>query len=342
MNNIAIEPLVFNVKNLTCTRPLLWSQAATESRAARLYVCIIAAIIHSIFWLQLAFCSSIRLRSLQWIYAYLVTDLLLLFRFFFLYVIGTRSFECEPSQFSLLFICIIQATIDNYLNIIEIYIILALNVCRYVQIAYNKDVYRLYTKQLILAHLIVYLLPLFILAIQFPLGWAILVKSVDESCDVRYSSIYTQMMNVIFAFVLPIILNILVLYISARRVRLATTLQRIQHHVSAREKYNRSLVIQFLLFYTFWLMLWSPNVIIYQVTSTITEGTNIVRLINFTEIALDPFIIGALDVRFWQAWKNVWAHVKRSRLCNQHNQRQIQPTDGHVNTISLRTPRQQT
>ncbi|CAF1538764.1 unnamed protein product [Adineta ricciae] len=224
MNNIIIEPAVFNDINLTCTRPLLWSQAAAESRTPRLYVCIIAAIIHSIFWLQLAFSSSIRLKSLQWIYAYLITDILLLFRFFFLYIIGTRSIECEPSQFWVSFICIIQATMDNYLNIIEVYILLALNVCRYVQITYNKDVYRLYAKQLISAHLTVYLLPFFILLIQFPLGWAILVKSVDESCDVRYSSIYTQIMNLIFAFVLPIILNILVLYISARRVRLTTTL----------------------------------------------------------------------------------------------------------------------
>ena len=98
---------------------------------------------------------------MQWIYTYLVTDILLLFRFFFLYIIGTQLTECEPTRFWFLFICIIQATTDNYLNILEVYILLSLNLCRYVQIAYNTDVYRVYIKRLILAQLTVYLVHYF-------------------------------------------------------------------------------------------------------------------------------------------------------------------------------------
>jgi hypothetical protein len=161
MDNKTIESLVLNNTNITCTRPLLWSQAAADSRASRLYVCIIASILYSIFWLHLAFCSSVRQTSMQWIYAYLTTDILLLSRFFFLYIIGTTSTECEPSQSWVLFICIFQTTIDNYLNILEVYILLALNIC---------------------------------------------------SCDIRYTNIYAQILKVIVGFVLPVILNILVIY----------------------------------------------------------------------------------------------------------------------------------
>ncbi len=293
---------------------MTWTQSGLNSQQSTLAVCIIATIVHGIFWFQLVFCSTVRQRSMQWIYAYLITDILLLFRFFFIYIVRTTSFECEPNRLWFLFMCYFEAIMDNYLNIIEVYILLALNICRYVQIAYNRNVYTKDLKVLLFAHLTIYLIPLFTLMIQFLTGWAKLEPFINDICDVRYTNLYVQIFNIIACFVLPIALNIVVIYASVRHVHITSVLRKTQHHVSVREKYHRSLVIQFLCFYIIWLALWSPNVIVYQFTTGRSVLTTNVRLINFIEIALDPLIIGALDVRFWNAWKKVWLEFKGGYL----------------------------
>jgi len=142
----------------------------------------------------------------------------------------------------------------------------------------------------------------------------------------------------IIGFGLPISLNILVIYASIRYVRLTSTLRRGQHHVSAREKYHRSLVIQFLIFYTIWLALWSPNIIVFQVSISSDNLTTFVRLLNFIEIALDPIIIAALDVRFWHVWQKIWTRVKNIRFFKRLNQRQIQPSTINLNVFQIKTP----
>ncbi len=327
---------MFNSTNITCLRPLLWTQDEIDSRKSRLYVCIVAVFMHAIFWLQLVFCSSVRQKSMQWIYAYLITDILLLFRFFVTYIIHTTSTECEPSQAWIIFVCCFDAAVDNYLNILEVYILLALNICRYVQIAYNKDVYRLYNKLLMATHLAMYLSTLVSIVIQLLTSWTKVDMSNITACVVTYTNIYIQIFNIITAFALPISLNILVIYSSVRHVRLASTLQRTQHHVSAREKYNRSLVIQFLAFYIIWVALWSPNVIVYQVGIG-GNITSIVRLLNFIQIALDPIIIAALDIRFYRAWQACWVYVKRRLLINEAFQGRIQPIAKKPNVFALET-----
>jgi hypothetical protein len=148
--------------------------------------------------------------------------------------------------------------------------------------------------------------------IQFLTGWTKLEHFTDDLCDVRHTNIYVQIFNISTGLIIPISLNIVVIYASARYVHITLNLKKTEHHVSAREKYHRSLVIQFLCFYIIWLSLWSPNVIVYQFTSGSSQLTTNVRLINYIEIALDPLIIGALDVRFWHAWKKVWIDFKSS------------------------------
>jgi hypothetical protein len=128
------------------------------------------------------------------------------------------------------------------------------------------------------------------------------------------------------AFVLPILLNIMVIGASIRHVHVTSNLQRAQHHVSAREKYHRSLVIQFVVFYIIWLSLWSPNIIVYQFTTGSTPVTRIALLLNYIEITLDPLIISALDVRFYHAWKKFWADAKNRSLQKFHTeQRRVLP-----------------
>ncbi len=316
-----MESFNSNDTNISCPLSLSWTPSGINNQQPRLIVCIIASIIHSIFWLQLVFCSSLRQKSIQWIYAYLSTDIFLLFRFFFIYIVYTTSTECQPNKSWVLFMCYFETIGDNYLNLLEAYILLALNICRYVQIAYNRNVYATNRRLLIIIHLCIYSIPIFILLVQFLTGWAQLEPFTHDVCDVLYTNTYIQIFNIITAFALPILLNILVIYF--RHVRLISTLQRGKHHVSAREKYNRSLVIQFLIFYMIWIALWGPNVIIDQLTNGDNGITNYVILLNLIEICLDPIIIGALDVRFWKVWRQLWLQLKNKYF--RGLQRQIRP-----------------
>jgi hypothetical protein len=299
-------------------------------------VCIIATITHSVFWLQLLFCPAVRQKTMQWLYAYLATDILLLIRFFSTFIIRTTTYDYTPSRAWYLFICYYEAVFDNYLNILEGYILLALNLCRYAQIAHNKNVYITNTKLVAMAHVAIYSMPLISFVIQIYVGWAQLETYVGESCDIGYTNLYAETINTLLAFVLPIGLNILVIGASIRHVHLTSRLRRAQNHVSAREKYHRSLVMQFLIFYTIWLSLWSPNVIIYQFTTGTSTITLIGLLLNYIEITLDPIIIAALDVRFQKLWHNLWICLKAIISCNRINQRRILPiiTDPNVLTVA--------
>jgi hypothetical protein len=310
----------FNATNNACSSSLQWTHSAMENRRTTFYICIVASIINVIFWIQLTIYSSIRQVSMQWIYAYLIIDILLLARFYFVYIVRTVSTDCIPDRSWSLFICYVDAIVDNYLNILQVYILFALNVCRYVQIVYNRNVYVQHSRLLIMAHLCIYLLPIMIFLVQFALNWAHLVDMAHDSCDVRFNSILIQLFNVTIAFALPITLNILVIVASFRYVYLTARLRTRQSQGSARDKYYHSLVLQFVAFYVVWLALWSPNIIVYQVTSGLSHLVINMRLLNYIEIALDPFIIVALDVRFGKIWTNSCLTLKN--VCLTHCRRQ--------------------
>ncbi|CAF0901434.1 unnamed protein product [Adineta steineri] len=322
-----------------CLATLSWDQSTVDDQRPILYVCIIASIVHAAFWLQLSLCPSVRQKTMQWLYAYLATDIFLLTRFFFLFIVHTTSTECIPTRAWELFVAYIEAIGDNYLNILEVYILLALNLCRYIQITRNKNVYVTNVRLLVVTHIAIYLLPAFFLIIQLPIGWGELNSYSGNTCDIGYTNTFAVVLNIVVAFVLPIGLNILVIGASVRHVHLTSQLQQAKHHVSAREKYNRSLVIQFTIFYTIWFLLWSPNIIIYQFTSGVNTLTIIGKLLNFIEISIDPIIVAALDVRFYQAWKKTWTELKNRSLKKfGHEQRRIGPAvfTTTVNTVQQR------
>jgi hypothetical protein len=174
--------------------------------------------------------------------------------------------------------------------------------------------------------------------IQIVFGWTVLKEYPSDRCEIYYTNITIQVFNILLGFALPITLNILVIYASAQYIRSKSGLQQGPHHVSAREKYHRSLVIQFIIFYIIWLALWSPNVIIFQISVNSTQLTSVVRLLNFIEIALDPIIIGALDVRFWQAWKKAGKSISNKLHVNRIHQGRIQPSVTNPNIFSIKTP----
>jgi len=326
-----------NISNDTCLSGFYWNSEERASRYSRLYTCIIASFVHIIFWCQLIFCSSVRQKSMQWIYAYLITDICLLLRFFITYIVHIIPFACQASPLWQLIVCYFDAVVDNYFNILEVYILLALNICRYVQIKYNQNPYRIYPKALILTHLGIYIIPLIYTFIQFFFNWSILQGYGTDRCLVAYSNTYIQVFNLIFTFFLPIALNVFIIGASVQHVRLTSGLQRSQHRVSARDKYNRSLVIQFMIFYAIWLSLWSPNVILFQMSVGSADLVALFRLLNFIEIALDPIIIAALDIRFWRAWKSAF-QISTDRIrSTTTNQRRVQPSTVNPGVFTIKT-----
>lgn len=304
-----------NLSTIDCPFSLQWTPITAEQRRTSFIICIVTIAVHGTFWLQLVFCSSIRHKSLQWIYAYLIADILLILRFVFVYIIRILPSACVPDRVWASFICFLDGAVDNYLNTLQVYILLALNVCRYIQIVYNRNVYTRDVRSLIASHLIIYALPMLIV-IQLFFGWAELIEIPRDSCDARFMNIYNQTFNVILTLALPICLNIVVILASVRHVRQVASSRVLGRRASAREKYNQSLIIQFLVFYIIWISLWSPNLIVYQFTSGLTDLTITVRLLNFIETLLDPLIVGALDVRFWQLWRKLLLKVAEKYLRN--------------------------
>jgi hypothetical protein len=85
-------------------------------------------------------------------------------------------------------------------------------------------------------------------------------------------------------------------------------------------------VIQFLVFYTIWLLLWSPNIIGFQLQSRNDDIMAKLGLLNCIEITLDPIIISGLDARFRYVWRDIWKHLKGAwPIKRKRNKRRIAP-----------------
>jgi hypothetical protein len=288
---------------------ILWSEQAARRVEPLFYICIVATIIHVLFWIQLITYPTIRQWSMQWLYAYLASDLLLLIRFFLLYAYRWWQI-CVPYLFRTI-ICYCEAIFDNYLNLLQSYILLALNICRYLQIAYNHNVYMSNRYTVIISHFLIYSLPLFghIMAIKY--GWTVLQNPPGDACDLLPVSLITRIIFLLFSYFIPVILTLAFLSFCLNHVRNTDGI-RTQEIVAARHKYHRQIVIQTSVFYSLWIMLWSPHLLVFPFYSTNTKIGTIAQVLNYISITLDPIVIAALDVRFLQAWRSTGGHLKRS------------------------------
>ena len=298
--------------NSTTLTALQWTSDTIVSQRPALVFCFLGIVIHTMFWIQVCMQPSYRKWNMQWLYVYVINDQLLICRFFFSYIVHTNLYQTASHAGWALFVCFVDAAVDNYLNIITIYILLAINVGRYFQIVYNHNVYKKNPFLLIVAHFVIYSTPIAVIAIQLTHGWGILTTFPGNSCDIGYVSIITQIFNVVHGYVLPIFLNVVVILMNLCHVHLKTYRRRAQIRISARDKYHRSLVIQFLLFYIIWLTFWSPDVLVYQFTVGESIWKEIASAFNYVGIALDPIIIAALDVRIRKGWISMWHFIKRS------------------------------
>ncbi|CAF1224399.1 unnamed protein product [Adineta ricciae] len=298
---------------------LSWSSDTAGTRKPTLYICIMATIIHTIFWIHFLFYSSIRQRGMFWLYVYLLTDLFLIFRFFLFY--GQRiSMICVPRSARTI-LCYFEAISKIYTNVIQSYILLGLNVCRYIQIVFNRNVYIKNVRSLILSNLAIYIIPMLNIIIQFLVNWTQLWRQLGGICDIKYMSVYVQIFNIFIVYFIPVTLNIIFIFLCIRFIS-STGNIRNQQIINNRRKFHMRLVIQSVVFYSIWLILWSPFVLSFQFVNANTSVGIVTSMLNYIQIALDPAIVAIIDMRFYKAWKKTFTKIIRKRK----RQRQTLPT----------------
>ena len=224
-----------------------WSEQGEKIEQPLLYICTLATIIHLLFWIQLITYPTVRQRSMQWLYAYLATDLLLLVRFFLLY--AYRSWPACVSHVLRMILCYTEAIFDNYLNLLQSYVLLALNICRYLQIVHNHDVYSSNHRLIISVHLCTYLLPLISHISAICLGWTQLENPRGNACDLLPVSLKIRLLYLVSSYFIPVILTLVFLSLSLNFIRNTDGI-RTPEIVDARQRYHRQLVLQSTVFYS--------------------------------------------------------------------------------------------
>jgi len=267
-----------------------------------------ATISHLLFRIQLKAFPTVRKRSMLWVYAYLTTDLLLLVRFFLLY--AYRWWPICLSHHFRIIICYSEAIFDNYLNLLQSYILLALNICRYLQIAHNYNVYSSNRHTIITVYFLIYFLPLFGHISTIILGWTILQNPSGGICNLLPISSIIRILFLLFSYFIPVILTLIFLFLSLNHIRNTNGIQA-QEIVDARQKYHRQLVIQSSIFYTLWLLLWSPHLLLFPFYYKNGTIGNIAQILSYINITIDPIAVSALDVRFSQTWRSTGDHLNR-------------------------------
>jgi hypothetical protein len=300
----------------SCIR-ITWSPATFAGLIPTLYICSFAVVIHTIFWIQFLFYPSVRQKGMMWIYVYLLTDLFLLFRFYLFY--GQRiSNVCIPI-FARTILCYFEAASKLYTSIIQSYVLLALNICRYVQIVFNRNAYVKNIRLIISAHLAIYIFPFINIAFQFLINWTQLWRTSGGLCDIRFMSVYVQIYNLIVAYAIPVFLNLIFLSLCIRFIS-STGDIRNEQILKNRRKFHRSLLIQSILFYSIWLVLWSPYILAFPFVNINSVTGSSTSLLNYVQVAIDPAIVAVIDVRFLKAWRATYRRIKQLR------QRQIDPS----------------
>jgi hypothetical protein len=300
--------LISKMKNETHCEIALWSKQAARTVKPIFYICILATVSHLLFRIQLKAFPAVRKRSMLWLYAYLATDLLLLVRFCLLY--AYRWWPKRIPHLLRIMICYCEAILENYLNLLQSYILLALNICRYLQIAHNHNVYSANRHAIIIVHFLIYFLPFFGHIITIIFGWTILQNPSGGVCDLLPVSLTIRIVFLLLSYFIPVSLTLIFLFLSLNHIRNTNGI-RAQEIVDARQKYHRQLVIQSSVFYSVWLILWSPHLLLFPFHYKNGTIGNIAQILSYINITLDPIAISALDVRFLRTWRLTADHLMR-------------------------------
>jgi hypothetical protein len=290
--------------------PFTWSPSAVNSLQPILIVSSIAIVIHGIFWIQIILSSSLRQRNMMWLYVYLITDFLLISRFFILYSIRLAAMCLYPTSQNIL--CYFEASSKFYVDTVQSYLLLAFNVGRYMQIVYNQNIYTEKPRLIVLIHLLIYIIPALNVVVQFLTDWARLWRRRTGSCDILYNSLTIQLFNLFFTYIIPIVLGIIILGLGIRHVSSIRGVVS-EQIILLRRKRQRTLLLQTIAFYTIWLILWSPDLLASQFVNVNSDPALFTSLLNCIEMALDPAFVAVLDIRFLKSWRTIWKRLKRHR-----------------------------
>jgi hypothetical protein len=292
-------------------------------------ISVIATILHFHLWSQLIIHKIKFDLSFMFPVGYISTDIFLLLFYFIQYSIRIRSW-IPVTRLS----CYFEAYSMFYFNIFELYCLAALNICRYWQIVRNQNIYKFHRRKLILISVIVPLLVLVNMIIQDIFGWCVVLEIPGESCTFTYTNIIVRVWNLGIMLITPILISFYMLF---------QTLYFLQNshaqQVLLRRNHHRQLTIHSGIFYSIWLTLWFPlMIIIYLGVDAINESIVFVALLaNTLEVLIDPIISIFLDKRFAQAWKKF--HQSINRQFGWHMNARVAPnvpmaTVGQTNTLT--------
>ncbi|CAF0871946.1 unnamed protein product [Adineta steineri] len=278
-----------------------WSPSTLDSLGPTLIVASIAVGTHSLFWIQFIVCSTLRQRNMMWLYAYLVTDGLLIARFFIFYAIRLVSICLYPTARDVL--CYFEASTKFYINTVQTYLLLAFNICRYLQIVSNKNIYIKRPRLIIFIHFLIYILPAINVIVQFVAQLSQIYRRRGGSCDIVYVSTIVQVFNLFVIYIIPIFSTIFILGLGIRHVSSVRGISN-EQIIGIRRKRQRILLLQTIIFYSIWLVLWSPDVLAGQFINANSDPAIFTALLSIAEIALDPAIIVDVCSAWSENWRN--------------------------------------
>ncbi|CAF2009860.1 unnamed protein product [Rotaria magnacalcarata] len=253
---------------------LSWSTSSADDLSATTIVCSIAISIHVLFWIQTVSFSSLRQLNI--------------------------------------YLCYFEASSKFYVNVVQSYFLLAMNVCRCAQIIFNRNVFIENVRLVILSHSLIYILPAINVMIKFLANWTIIWHRAGQSCDTLYVSLPVQICNLFVTYITPVTLNTIIVAFGIRHVSSIKGV-RSQQIVNLRRKYKKVLLFQTVILYSIWIVLWSPNIIAFQFINVNTQAGIYTSQFNYIEIAVDPSIVATLDVGFFQSWQIIWRKMKGCR-----------------------------
>jgi hypothetical protein len=285
-----------------------WDPLNRSQNNVILFMCVIAAVLHFLLWLQLFIHKTKFDLTFLFAIGYILTDIFLLLFYFIQYSIRIRSW-ISVTRLS----CYFEAYSTFYINLLELYCLAALNICRYWQIARNQNMYIVHRRKLIISCVIVMLLVLINLIIQNIFAWCVVTEEIGSSCSLAYTNIEIRIWNLTIVLVMPILISFYMLIKSLYYLQNINAQQRFM-----RRNHHRRLIVHSLIFYSVWLTLWLPLMIVtYLDVEAINKSIHFAVLVaNTLETLIDPVIVIFLDKRFAHAWKISSVYIKRRFALN--------------------------
>jgi hypothetical protein len=259
---------------------------------------IIAAILHINLWIQLFINKTKFDLSFIFSLGYVATDLFIILFYFIQYSIRIRSW-IPITRLT----CYFEAYAMFYFNLVEAYCLTLLNVCRYWQIVRNENAYKFHRRKVILISIIIPVWVLLNLIIQDIFGWCVVIEKAGASCNLLYTNSLVKIWNLTIVLILPILISFYMV------IRALYSLQSVHaQQAMVRRNHHHQLIIHSLIFYSIWLILWLPAMVMILINvDDMNEFIMFAALIaNTFETLLDSVITIFLDKRFSQAWKKFY------------------------------------